>query len=271
MTDSGRAKAPWVFSSNDAVSSIDQTPEKRTDKTPMFSVDACSSTMDLARNLAESGRLPVWGSVLAATQLAGRGQFGRTWVSPRGNLYGSLRLPALSRPWNDLLPLLLAESLHAVLKDLGVASAVKWPNDLLVDGKKVAGVLTEARSGIILGGLGLNLISAPPDHVLRQPSAGRAGCLAASGVRLTPLEIWTPLVHRIRLHVAREVKQGDPGRFVRSLTPCLAFIGQPIRLDAYAAAGVPAIFQGLDPSGAIRVMTADGEQVFHSGSIYPVI
>lgn len=237
----------------------------------LFTVDACSSSMDVAGQLAAEGRLPPWASVLAACQSAGRGQFGRCWYSPSGNIYGSLRLPRLGPPWADLAPLLLAESMRTVLESLGLAASIKWPNDLLIGGKKVGGILMEEKSGIVIAGLGLNLISAPPPHELRHPLALPAGSLREFCAPPAPREIWIPFVRDVRSRVRQTLMRGDPLRFVDSLIPNLAYIGESILLDAYCAADQPAIFQGLDASGAIKVLTTDGQRIFRSGSIYPVI
>lgn len=237
----------------------------------VFTTETCSSSMDLAWNLVAQKRFPEWTSVLAATQSAGRGQFKRLWYSPSGNVYGSLRMPPLGPLWGDLLPLLLAESLHVILIGFGLTPAIKWPNDLLVGGKKTGGILVEARSGIIIAGLGLNLISAPALPEIRQPLALQAGCLQEFGLAPDPLEIWVAFVREVRSRVEKIRLQGDPQRFLDRLIPRLAYIGERILIDTRDAAEQPAIFEGLAASGGIKVLTSQGKRVFHSGSIYPVI
>jgi BirA family transcriptional regulator, biotin operon repressor / biotin---[acetyl-CoA-carboxylase] ligase len=237
---------------------------------PVFTTASCASSMDLAWTLVRQGRLPDWASVLAGTQTSGRGQFRRTWHSPPGNLYGSLRLPRLEPPWSDLAALLLAESLRGILKDLGLTAAIKWPNDLLIGGKKVAGILVEAKSGTLIAGLGLNLVSAPPRHELRHPLAGSAGSLHEFGVRCAPAPIWIRFVRHTRSLVNDALRHGEARRFIDQLTPHLAHVGERILLDAHGMADQPAIFQGLDADGGIRVVTSEGERIFHSGSIYPL-
>lgn len=235
----------------------------------LFTVDTCSSTMDLARELAAEERFSDWASVLAGSQSAGRGQLQRRWNSPVGNVYGSLRLPSLGPVWCDLAPLLLAESIYRLLKGLGLSPAIKWPNDLLVAGKKVGGVLVETRSGLVIAGLGLNLISAPPPQRLRNPLAPPAGCLREFGLDLTPREIWVLFVRNIRLRLEEIRAKGDPESFVAGLTSHLAYLGERILLEVHGTALRPVIFQGLDAGGGIKVQTTGGERVFRSGSIYP--
>lgn len=227
--------------------------------------------MDVAWLLSEKLRFPDWASVLSATQSSGRGQFGRAWFSPPGNVYGTVRIPLLGPDWSDLVPLMLAEAVRGVLKKLGVAPAIKWPNDLIIAGKKVGGILLENRNDKVMAGVGLNLVSAPHSRELRHPLAPPAGYLGEFGVRCTPMRIWISFVREARSLIQRALLHGNPERFVDSLTPHLAYMGESILLDVYAAGGQPAVFQGLDASGAIKVLTSQGERVFRSGSMYPMI
>uniref|UniRef100_Q3ANX5 Bifunctional ligase/repressor BirA n=1 Tax=Chlorobium chlorochromatii (strain CaD3) TaxID=340177 RepID=Q3ANX5_CHLCH len=127
--------------------------------------DEVTSTNLLARELAQSGT-PEGTVVVADTQRAGRGRMGRSWVSPSGvNLYFSLVL----RPQVPLfrvpqVTLLVAAAVHQAIKKLApdVALGIKWPNDLLVQGKKVAGILCEMFSEpeqvhFVIVGIGINL------------------------------------------------------------------------------------------------------------------
>lgn len=227
--------------------------------------------MDVAWRLSNERSFPDWASVLSATQFSGRGQFGRTWKSPPGNVYGTVRIPRLGPAWSDLQPLLLAETVRGLLENLGLPAAIKWPNDLIVDGKKVGGILLETRSDIVMAGLGLNLSSAPQPHDLRHPLAQPAGYLGEFGVWCTPMEIWVSFIHEAHRLIQHLHLLGDPERFVDSLTPRLAYIGESILLDAYAEGRQPALYLGVDAGGAIKVLTSEGERIFRSGSIYPMM
>ena len=120
-----------------------------------------SSTMDEASRLAEAGT-EEGTVVITERQTAGRGRFGRNWVSPEGNLYFSV----VFRPSRSILPLLTMVSgvavARAVRKVTGLTPQIKWPNDVLVEGKKVSGILVEAvaegpsvRDAIV--GIGVNI------------------------------------------------------------------------------------------------------------------
>ncbi len=236
----------------------------------LFTAAACTSTMDLAWQLFEAGRLPEWAGVLAERQSSGRGQFQRPWHSPPGNLYASLCVPQPPPAWCNLISLLAAEALRVVLSGLGLGATIKWPNDLLVAGKKVAGILIEERAGTVVAGVGLNLTSAPMDNRRDRSHAMSAGCLQEFGVALGPMEIWGRFVHEMRRNFLEKTAGGAPADFLHGLEAHLAFRGREIVLDAYNGAKACVVMLGLDSSGGIRVRTGEGQQrVFHSGSIYP--
>ncbi len=130
-----------------------------------------TSTMDEARALLAAGeRAPFW--VSAESQSGGRGRHGRVWSSPPGNLYATLALADPCEPARGAeLGFVAGVALHrAVSQTLGLAHpalAIKWPNDLLLEGAKAAGLLLEGSVGAggftVLIGFGVNLVSAPPD------------------------------------------------------------------------------------------------------------
>ncbi len=94
--------------------------------------------------------------VVAETQSKGRGRWGRSWLSPEGGLYFSLIL----KPKEKLIkpiPILSGLSLkRAVRKVTGIASRMKLPNDILINGKKVAGILLDKKGPFLLLGIGIN-------------------------------------------------------------------------------------------------------------------
>jgi BirA family biotin operon repressor/biotin-[acetyl-CoA-carboxylase] ligase len=120
--------------------------------------------MDEALRLAESGS-PEGTLVTAEAQTKGRGRLGRAWVSPVGNgMYFSLLLrPAWPATVTPLLTLLSAVALAETLQDAaGIDCRIKWPNDILVNGRKLAGILLESRVAkecveFVILGIGLNI------------------------------------------------------------------------------------------------------------------
>jgi len=149
--------------------------------TPRLHLRATGSTNDRARDLAAAGA-PHGTLVTAAEQSAGRGRQGRRWSAPAGRaLLASLVL----REPPELLPLLaavaVADAVAAALPErAGDAVAIKWPNDVLLDGRKVAGILAEGRPQehwAVLG-IGLNvavdLADLPEELLATATTMGRA-------------------------------------------------------------------------------------------------
>jgi BirA family biotin operon repressor/biotin-[acetyl-CoA-carboxylase] ligase len=111
--------------------------------------DTCPSTQELARGL------PQGGVAACDVQTAGRGRLGRTWVSPPGaGILFSLSLEPRTPP--DRLPPLTLVVADAVCAALAPEAAVRWPNDVVADGRKLAGVLAEVRGGRAVVGVGVN-------------------------------------------------------------------------------------------------------------------
>ncbi len=107
----------------------------------------CTSTNDIVKRSAEMGAPHGFVSI-SETQSAGRGRLGRSWVSPVGGIWLSILLrPPSHQSFLDSLPLLGALAIaEAVNSQLGIKARVRWPNDVVVDNRKIAGVLAEAMS-----------------------------------------------------------------------------------------------------------------------------
>ncbi|HEV7266675.1 MAG TPA: biotin--[acetyl-CoA-carboxylase] ligase [Falsiroseomonas sp.] len=225
------------------------------------------STSDLLLRLAAAGE-PDGLAVMARRQTSGRGRDGRSWQSPAGNLYVSLLLrpdasAAEASRWALLGAVALADALAAFLPDPGTIR-LKWPNDLLLGGAKLAGMLCEAsaRDGriewVVLG-LGANLAVAPAVE-------GRATtCIAAHApapdaeqaavALVAAVERWRRLVAAEGLGPLLEAWQrGGPSPGAR-LT---------LRTTAGETTG---LYRGLDRDGALLLETAGGVRRFATGEL----
>ncbi len=124
--------------------------------------DVVDSTNATARDLAETGS-PEGTVVIAQTQLKGRGRFERSWESPEGGLYLSLILrPNIPPEKTSLLPLVTALAVAKTIRSYRVFATIKWPNDVRVNGRKIAGILLESegrgqRLEYVVVGIGINL------------------------------------------------------------------------------------------------------------------
>ena len=169
----------------------------RTLRGPIYHFETAESTNDIAKVLGREGAAEGT-MVLAETQTAGRGRLGRSWLSPKGaGLYVSLLLrPPLPPHELPLITLSTAVSVvRALARAVGVTPGIKWPNDLILNGKKLGGILTEMETEsdqirYLVVGMGLNVNNPdfPPEL------GGRATSLlkeeGKSFHRLTILKAW---------------------------------------------------------------------------------
>jgi BirA family biotin operon repressor/biotin-[acetyl-CoA-carboxylase] ligase len=147
-----------------------------------------ASTNTLAMDLAQKGAVD--GTVvIAETQTGGKGRLGRTWTSPRGNLYMSVVLrPAVPISKAPLITLMGAVAVASgIRRQCGVPAGIKWPNDILLSGKKVSGLLTEMsaepdRIRHIVLGIGVNVNM---DSRALQPDVRRISTTLAAAVGKT--------------------------------------------------------------------------------------
>lgn len=131
----------------------------------IHSVEETGSTnADLAARIDSGDYLPEGHWLVADRQTAGRGRLGRVWNDGYGNFMGSTVVhPAPGDPSAASLALLTGLAVHdALAQYLGLGRAMlKWPNDVLVDGGKIAGILLEMQAGVVIVGIGVNLALAP--------------------------------------------------------------------------------------------------------------
>lgn len=140
----------------------------------LFVYDEVGSTNDVLRELIGDGLAADGTVVVSDSQTAGRGRLGRRWVSPAGrNLYLSALLsPEVSPRRSSVFTFLASCALVEVFSGYGVDATIKWPNDILVNGKKISGVLTElGTSGgaidYLVIGIGVNL-NLPEEFIHRE-------------------------------------------------------------------------------------------------------
>lgn len=125
----------------------------------LLSFDKIPSTQLYAHELIAHNRATDRTVVLAQAQSAGRGRYRRTWVSHHGNLYASFIYSIEER--DPKLSYAVAVALAEAMISLGVTPAIKWPNDILVDGKKISGILIEYAKDFVIIGIGVNIKTNP--------------------------------------------------------------------------------------------------------------
>jgi BirA family transcriptional regulator, biotin operon repressor / biotin---[acetyl-CoA-carboxylase] ligase len=212
----------------------------------------------LAANGAEEG---LW--LRADRQTAGRGRQGRAWTSPTGNFHGStlVRLRPTDPPPSSLslvAGVAVHEAAGAYLGDPGPLR-LKWPNDLLIGGAKVAGILLERIEAAVIVGIGVNLVSAPdlPDR----PSASLGAAVRASEFAQTLADAFARWLGRWR-------GEGLPAIRNAWLARALA-VGTALRLHAPDGEAIEGLFDGLAGDGALILRLADGRgRVIHAGDVF---
>ena len=125
----------------------------------LISFDKIPSTQTYALDMVASGTARDHTIVMAEAQSAGRGRSRRTWVSHHGNFYASFIFSAPER--DSRLSYMVAVAIAETIMSFGVIPTIKWPNDILIDGKKVCGVLIEYAGAFVIVGIGINIKSNP--------------------------------------------------------------------------------------------------------------
>lgn len=219
-----------------------------------------SSTLDVIHELAADGA-PAGTLVIADEQVRGRGRQGRTWVSPPGAGIWMSWLVRPAEPLQDgMLALRVGLAVAETLEHLGVATSLKWPNDILVEGRKLAGILCEGRwqgpgPGWVGVGIGMNVCGPLPavlagDAVTVQDVAPGVG-------RVAILETLVPALQRLSTEPV--LTDGERDAYARRDWLRGRRIVKP-------RAGLA---RGIDADGALLVETPDGLTRIAGGHVVP--
>ena len=227
------------------------------------------STNELARRiraeLAEDDLPLPWSALLAFEQTAGRGRRGRTWESPAGQgVYATVLGRLRERERLPVLPLAVAAAIAEGLEPFALGVRLKWPNDLMLDGRKLGGILLEAMPGAsgdmdVLIGFGINHGQAEA----ALPSAA-ATSLAAAGVHPALSDVACALLER----VGAELTSGESAE--RSVERWLARTqhreGDVLRCRV-PGGEVTGIYRGLTGAGLLRLEVERRERLLASGEV----
>lgn len=224
--------------------------------------DEVGSTQDIAKRLAEEGA-PEGTLVIAERQTSGRGRMGRRWLSPKGKgLWMSLVLrPDVPILYTPQLTLLTAAALcRSLRRQTGLDIGIKWPNDLLVDGRKISGILLESsaeaeRLRHVVAGIGIS-VNLEPDDYPPELGAKAVSLRMAAGRPFDRTETAALFLESFEelYNLYREEGFGP----IRLLWEAWSVsLGKPAVLHTPdgIVEGVPL---GLTDHGALRVRTADG-------------
>ena len=189
--------------------------------------------------------------MIALDQEAGRGRQGRAWVSAAGNFYGSTLVNLRENdPPAQTLSLVAGLALIETI-DVAVPAQpvmLKWPNDVILQGKKLAGILLERSSDRVAVGFGVNLASAPilPD---------RQG--ASLGGKIAP-QAFAPLLAGSFSRLLELWRQSEPAALAQAWLSRAHPVGSPLTVHSTAEERVTGRFDGIEPDGALRLRRDDG-------------
>lgn len=204
----------------------------------------------------------------ADRQVSGRGRQGRNWVSPSGNLFAStLVRTGEGDPTPSSMALVASLALYDAVAaflppDVHQALTLKWPNDLLLDGAKLSGILLEREGTAIVIGIGVNLAHHPDN--LDRPATS----LAAYSMAPSPDIFLRELAERFAQWIA---KWREPGLgAIREQWLVRAHPkGTALSIHDPAGRKIQGVFDGMDGDGALRLRLADGSvHVMHAGDVF---
>lgn len=230
------------------------------------------STNSEAARLAQHLTQPTW--ILALSQTAARGRRGREWVSPEGNFATTL----LMQPTGDaanasqrsfVAALALADALRAVAPSAQIA--LKWPNDVLLNGGKVAGILLEsAGQGRVVShlavGIGVNLVAAPPKEAVEAGAAQPVSLLGETGVRIAPEAFLDHLANAFA-HWENELATRGFGPIRDAWLSRAARLGQPITARTLTET-IGGTFETLGEDGSLILSTPAGRRAIPAADVF---
>lgn len=227
--------------------------------------ELASTSTKLMRRLARGEAVQEGYWIVADRQTAGRGRHGRSWFDGAGNFMGSTFVSQRAGdPPLSTLALVAGLAVQATIDEqLGVGrqAVLKWPNDVLVDGAKIAGILLEGAQGGVVVGIGVNLEVAP--KVL-----GRATtALRKLGSTISRNTFAQLLADTFDREVERWRTYGlEPilGRWQAAAHP----VGTPLLVGEPGEAQLEGTFAGLNPDGSLQLRLADGAlRAIHAGEV----
>lgn len=221
----------------------------------IYNFTSLESTNDTAKNYTDN-----FSVIVAGEQTKGKGRRGKTWISPKGGLYFSV---VITDP--DLLNLGIYSLAAAVslCEVIPAKAKIKWPNDVLIEGKKVSGILLETAtnpSRLIIG-IGININTFPKDNLLSYPATS----LKNENITITKDELLASLLDRLANNLTLPLQQ-----IITLWQKNAIGIGKDIKVTL-AKDTLFGVFKGLDAKGNLILSTKNKEKpdkIISCGEIY---
>ena len=198
--------------------------------------------------------------LVALEQSAGKGRQGRAWAGGEGNFFGSTLIEL--RPGDPPAPTLSLAAGLALIEAVDVGAPdrplmLKWPNDLLLGGEKLGGVLLERSGERIVAGFGVNLASAP--ELVDRKAASLKGAIAPKA--------FAPLLAASFARLLALWRSSEPGAVARAWQMRAHQPGALLTVHTGADERLSGRFDGIEPDGALRLRTDAGVEIVRAGDV----
>ena len=223
--------------------------------------EKCSSTSDVAEEIARSGGKE--GTVIFAEhQTNGRGRLGRQWISYKGKdiLCSVILRPYMTPQNSSLITIIAAASVCEVLREFGILAGIKWPNDIVVKGRKIGGILTEIntemdRINYVILGIGLN-VNSSLKNLSSKVVKTATSMIHETENKVDRIETVRKLL-KFMDHKYEELKRGKYSEIMRECIDFSETLGRVVKIRSgkkvYAGYA-----QDFDDSGALNLRKDDG-------------
>ena len=240
----------------------------------VYYFEEIDSTQNFAQNIAadkkENGTI-----IIAEKQTSGRGRLDRKWTSPKGGIWFSLIIhPKFDVSSSTLIPILSAVALSKSIKSvLGIETEVKWPNDITMNGKKVAGVLVDASFqtnsiDYLILGIGINFdIDAKKleKRLTKTPNFYGIDSLRGKENKTPPKTLLKEFLLQFEKNLL-QLDKGEKSKIVKEWTKRAAGIGRKITINT-SNGKISGISQGIDNDGALKIKTRNKIQKIYVGDV----
>ena len=240
----------------------------------VYYFEEIDSTQNFAQNIAadkkENGTI-----IIAEKQTSGRGRLDRKWTSPKGGIWFSLIIhPKFDVSSSTLIPILSAVALSKSIKSvLGIETEVKWPNDITMNGKKVAGVLVDASFqtnsiDYLILGIGINFdIDAKKleKRLTKTPNFYGIDSLRGKEDKTPPKKLLKEFLLQFEKNLF-QLDKGEKSKIIKEWTKRAAGIGKKITINT-SNGKISGISQGIDNDGALKIKTKNETKKIYVGDV----
>ncbi len=222
-------------------------------------LDVTKSTNEDAKNLISNSDDFVNTVICADKQTSGKGRQGRIWHSPVGNIYASF---IVKNEYTNFMSFVSAISIMDTLKEINLPAKItcKWPNDVLVDGKKISGILLEVHDDALIIGIGIN-VKAAPENAMYQTTA-----INDFGIKLGVKEILEILAKNLYNNI-EIIKQEGFGKIRAKWLANAHNIGGQIQVNLVNEI-IVGCFNGISEVGGLIVDTGTEHKTIMAGDVF---